>query len=130
MENPGKKQITFGHIEDVVSAAALLRPTLSKAIAELDPAQLAALHRALISAEKELANSRIDFRERFTRSQEMLKPTFAFAPIWRFISARIEESWKTSPTLTVKELSVMSLFFGMMFEEVQSKSGKKPKRVA
>lgn len=130
MEQTQKKQIQFGQIEDVVSTAALLRPTIVKAVAGLDPRELKNFSRMLIEAEKELSHSHLEFRERFERAQIKLRETYAFAPVWRFISARVEESWKNSAALTVKELSVVSLLFGIMIEETQTRLQKKSKRVA
>jgi hypothetical protein len=125
-----KKKPLFKEIEDVVSIGALLRPTIMKAIAQLDAREVDALRAILIEAEKHLANSRSDFRERFARAQETLVKTYAFAPIWRFIAGRIEDTWKTATTLTVRELSVVSLLFGMMLEETQARTASPKKKSA
>ncbi len=135
MEKTQKKQPLFGQLEDVISIGALLRPTITKAVSELKPVELDEFRKILIDAEKELANSRLAFEERFIRAQEKLRSTFRFAPVWRFIATRIEETWKNSATgLTVKELSLVSLIFGMMLEETQSRisvvSIKKTKKSA
>jgi len=123
MENPLKKRVQFGEIEDVISIGALLRPTISKAVGELSVADLRAFRAHLIEAERDLANSRLEFRERFHSAQEKLRETYGFAPVWRFIAGRIEESWASAPTLTVKELSVVSLLFGILLEETQTRLG-------
>ncbi len=119
MENPVKKVPVFGEIEDLISIGALLRPTIVKAISGLKTSELKEIHTILINAEKELANSRIAFNDRFSRAQEKLKKTFTYAPTWRFIATRIEETWKNSPSLSTKELSAVSLLFGMMLEETE-----------
>jgi hypothetical protein len=49
--------------------------------------------------------------------------TYSLGPVWRFIAGRIEDSWKESDGLTVKELSVVSLLFGMVLEETESRLG-------
>lgn len=124
------KRIQFGEIEDVISIGALLRPTITKAIGELRPSELQGFLDHLISAEKELANSRVEFRSRFERAQERLRSLYAYAPIWRFVVGRIEECWKESPSLTVKELSLVSLLLGIALEETQSRIAKKTQRSA
>lgn len=124
MEKPQKKSAFFGQVEDVISVGALLRPTIVKAIAELNPRDLENLYRTVIEAERELANSRLEFRERFIRAQEKLRKTYSYAPVWRFIATRIEESWGSATTLTVKELSIVSLLFGILLEEAQSRLQK------
>ena len=125
-----KKKPLFGEIEDVISIGALLRPTMTKEIDELSVAELRAFRERLIAAERELANSRNDFRERFRRAQECLRATYEFAPVWRFIAGRIEEVWTTAPTLTVKELSVVSLLFGIMLEATEARLAKASKKSA
>lgn len=127
MNNPLKKKPVFGEIEDVISVGALLRPTIVKAVAALAAEDLSTIRDRLVSAERELANSRLEFRERFRRAQEILSTTYVYAPVWRFIAARIEERWADAPTLTVKELSVVSLLFGIMLEETESRLGKSKK---
>jgi hypothetical protein len=130
MNENQKKKPLFGEIEDVISIGALLRPTMTKAIDELSVAELRAFHERLIAAERELADSRNDFRERFRRAQESLRATYEFAPIWRFIAGRIEEVWTTAPTLTVKELSVVSLLFGILLEATEARLAKASKKSA
>jgi len=129
-----KKPSVFGQIEDVISIGALLRPTITKAVADLKPSDLESLRAVLIEAEKELANSRLAFGDRFARAQEKLRSTFIYAPVWRFIATRIEDSWKNSVSLSVKELSVVSLLFGILLEETQNRIStsvsKKTKRSA
>lgn len=124
------KRIQFGEIEDVISVGALLRPTITKAVGKLRTSELRGFLDRVISAEEELANSRFEFRERFVRMQERLQSLYAYAPIWRFVAGRIEECWKPSPALTVKELSVVSLLLGITLEETQSRIAKKTKKVA
>ena len=124
MEKPNKREAFFGQVEDVISVGALLRPTIVKAISDLKPDELEGFCSALIAAERELANSRLGFRDRFIRAQEKLQKTYSYAPVWRFIAGRIEESWGKATTLTVKELSVVSLLFGMMLEETQGRLQK------
>ncbi len=124
------KRIQFGEIEDVISIGALLRPTIAKAIGALRPNELQEFLDHLIAAEKELANSRVEFRTRFERAQERLRSLYAYAPIWRFIVGRIEECWKDAASLTVKELSVVSLLLGITLEETQIRLAKKSKRSA
>jgi hypothetical protein len=118
-----KKKPLFKEIEDVVSLGALLRPTIVKAIAALSTDEAEQLRTILIEAEKHLANSRADFRERFVQTQETLVKTYAFAPVWRFIAGRIEDTWKDAGALTVRELSAVSLLLGMMLEETQVRAG-------
>ncbi len=130
MNNPLKKKPLFGEIEDVISVGALLRPTIVKAVAELSAGDLAHFREILIEAERELANSRLEFRERFRRAQDKLRAAYAYAPVWRFIAARIEETWSEAHSLTVKELSVVSLLFGIILEETQARIGKKSKKSA
>lgn len=134
MENFVKKTPLFGQIEDVISIGALLRPTIVKAVSELKTSELEEFRGVLIAAEKELANSRLAFSERFVRAQEKLRTTFNYAPVWRFIATRIEETWKNAAPLSVKELSIVSLIFGMMLEETQNRissfNSKKNKRSA
>lgn len=134
MEKSPKKAPVFGQIEDVISIGALLRPTILKAVSELKISELRNFRELIIEAEKELANSRLAFSDRFSRAQEKLHATFTYAPVWRFIATRIEETWKNSASLTVKELSVVSLIFGMMLEETQNRiatsTSKKNKRSA
>jgi hypothetical protein len=117
-----KKKPLFKEIDDVVSLGALLRPTIVKAITALSSDETEKLREILIEAEKHLANSRTDFRERFERTQETLVKTYAFAPVWRFIAGRIEDTWKDATSLTVRELSAVSLLLGMMLEEAQGRS--------
>lgn len=114
-----KKKLLFREIDDVVSVGALLRPTIVKAVEGLGKAELETLVDTLVEAERRLADSRVEFRERFASAQELLVRTYVFAPIWRFISGRIEDCWKNSESLTVRELSIVSLLFGMMLEEAQ-----------
>lgn len=130
MNTPLKKLPSFGEIEDVISISALLRPTIVKAVGDLKADELAEFREHLIEAEGELANSRLEFRERFSRAQEILKSTYAYAPAWRFITGRIEECWSSAPSLTVKELSVVSLLFGIMLEETQTHLARKSKKSA
>ena len=130
MNTPLKKGILFGEVEDVVSIGALLRPTMTKAISELSIDELRAFRECLLRAEQELANSRLEFRERFQRAQEILRSTYSYAPVWRFIAGRIEESWSGAATLTVKELSIVSLLFGILHEETHSRLAKKSKKSA
>jgi hypothetical protein len=130
MNNPLKKKPLFGEMEDIISIGALLRPTIVKAVAGLSTEDLSDFRAHLIAAERELANSRLEFRERFQRAQECLRATFGYAPVWRFIAGRIEETWTGAATLTVKELSVVSLLFGIMLEETQSRIGKKTRKTA
>ena len=130
MKNLFKKQVKFGEIEDVISIGALLRPTISKAANALSVDEARAFHVRLIAAEREIANSRLEFRERFQRAQESLRSAYAFAPVWRFIAGRIEESWAGAATLTVKELSVVSLLFGILLEETEARIAKKSKKAA
>jgi hypothetical protein len=130
MNNPLKKKPLFGEIEDVISVGALLRPTIVKAVAELEVEDLNTFRNHLIDAERELANSRLEFRERFQRAQEKLKASYKYAPAWRFIAGRIEESWIGANTLTVKELSVVSLLVGMILEETQTRISKLSKKSA
>lgn len=132
MEKNSKKTPVFGQIDDVISIGALLRPTIAKAVADLKISELDPLRSVLIEAEKELANSRLAFDDRFSRAQEKLRSTFVYAPVWRFIATRIEDTWKNSASLTVKELSVVSLLFGILLEETQNRISltKKNKRSA
>jgi hypothetical protein len=130
MKNPPKKQLFFGEIDDVLSVGALLRPTITKAVGELSASDLSHFRDLLIEAERELANSRLEFRDRFQRAQEKLRAAYEYAPVWRFIAGRIEESWTGAATLTVKELSVVSLLFGIILEETESRLGKKTKKRA
>lgn len=134
MEKPPKKTTFFGQVEDVISVGALLRPTIVKAIGDLNPRELESFSHAVIGAERELANSRLEFRERFIRAQEKLRQTYSYAPVWRFIAGRIEESWGNAAPLTVKELSLVSLLFGIMLEETQTRlqklNEKSTKRIA
>lgn len=125
-----KKKPLFGEIEDVISVGALLRPTMVKAVAELSVAELRTLRERLIAAEQELANSRLEFRERFRRAQEELRATYEFAPIWRFIAGRIQDRWTDAETLTVKELSAVSLLFGILHEETEARLAKGAKKSA
>jgi hypothetical protein len=132
MENSLKKTAFFGQIEDIISIGALLRPMIVKAVSELKSADLEEFRGKLIDAEKELANTRVIFAQRFENAQDKLRATYAYAPIWRFIGMRVEDAWKNSTGLTVKELSVVSLLFGIMLEEVQTRISfsKKTKRSA
>lgn len=130
MNETTKKQPFFGEIEDVISVGALLRPTIVKAVSELSAGELATLREIVIAAERELANSRLEFSERFRRAQEGLRATYDFAPAWRFISGRIAETWTGATTLTVKELSIVSLLFGILLEETNARLAKKTKRSA
>lgn len=130
MNNSLKKKPLFGEIEDVISVAALLRPTMIKAVGALSVDELKNFREGLFNAERELANSRLEFRERFRRAQETLRIAYAFAPIWRFIAIRIEESWATAPSLTVKELSVVSLLFGILLEETEACLARKTNKSA
>ena len=125
-----KKKPLFGEIEDVISVGALLRPTIVKAVRELDADDLEDLYAVLIVAERELANSRTPFRERFSRTQDALRATYEYGPSWRFIAARIEDAWSTAGDLTVKELSVVSLLLGILLEETEARVGKKTRRTA
>lgn len=130
MNETAKKQPIFGEIADVVSIGALLRPTVAKAVGELSAAELQTLREHLIAAERHLANSRLEFSERFRRAQESLRATYDFAPTWRFIADRIAESWTGATALTVKELSIVSLLFGILLEETNARLAKKSKRSA
>ncbi len=126
-----KKKPSFGEIEDVVSIGALLRPTIVKAVSELKTEELEGFLAHIISAERELADGQRDFRARFSGAQEVLRSLYPYAPIWRFIVGRIEETWKEAPELSVKELSLVSLLLGIMLEETQSRMAqKKSKRAA
>lgn len=126
MEKLLKKMPLFGQIEDVISIGALLRPTILKAVSELKTTELEEFRVILIDAEKELGNSRLEFSERFARAQEKFRTAIRYAPIWRFIATRIEETWKNAAPLSVKELSVVSLIFGMMLEETQNRISNSP----
>jgi hypothetical protein len=130
MDNLPEKKPLFGEIEDVISIGALLRPTMVKAIGALSKRELHGLRGHLIGAERELANSRLEFRERFRRAQDTLRATYEYAPTWRFIAGRIEETWSNVSPLTVKELSIVSLLFGILLEETQGRLGKKTKKSA
>jgi hypothetical protein len=134
MQKPQKKTTFFGQIEDVISVGALLRPSIAKAVAELKPSDLEAFEKIVIEAERELADSRLEFRERFSRAQERMVRAHVFSPSWRFISGRIRECWESAPALTVKELSLVSLLLGMMLEaaqaRIQDSSKKNSKRIA
>lgn len=128
MDHPHKKLPLFGEIEDVISIGALLRPTIEKAVGELPRSEIETFRKHVIEAERELANSRLEFRERFQRAQEKLVSTYAYAPVWRFISGRIEECWSEVETLTTRELSIVSLLFGIMLEEAESGLARKTNR--
>ena len=130
MNTTPKKKPLFGEIEDVISIGALMRPTIVKAVAELSVTQSRELFDRLVDAERSLANSRLEFRERFQRAQECLRGAFVYAPVWRFIAGRIEEVWTSAPTLTVKELSIVSLLFGILLEETEARAGRKTKKSA
>jgi hypothetical protein len=121
--SPKKKKLLFKEIEDVISVGALLRPTIVRAVGSLPAADLESLRATLIEAEQHLANSRLPFAQRFARAQDTLVKTYSLGPVWRFIAGRIEDSWKESDGLTVKELSVVSLLFGMVLEETESRLG-------
>lgn len=123
-DSPQKKPL-FGEIEDVISIGALLRPTIAKAVDALSVDEARAFHESLIEAERGLADSRLEFRERFRRAQEGLRAAYAYAPTWRFIAGRIEECWASAPVLTVKELSAVSLLFGILLEETQARIARK-----
>jgi hypothetical protein len=129
-QSPLKKKPLFGEIDDIISIGALLRPTIVKAVADLRASELQELREKLIDAERELANSRLEFRERFQRAQDILRTTYSYAPVWRFIVGRIEEVWTNAPTLTVRELSVVSLLFGILLESTQARLPKKSKKSA
>jgi len=107
-------------IEDVVSMGALLRPTLVSAVHDLKPEQLDDLNDILIDCEKSLSNSTVTLRTRLNQVAKKLEKTFVFAPIWRFISTRIEDVWAQNHEPSVRELSMVSLIIGMLIEEVQS----------
>lgn len=121
MEKNLKKVAVFGQIEDVISIGALLRPTMVRAVADLKTAEVEKLRRVLIEAEKELANNHLTLAERFKRAQEKLRATYSYAPVWRFIATRIEDTWKDSVSLGVRELSLVSLLFGILLEETQNR---------
>ncbi len=125
-----KKKPLFGEIEDVISIGALLRPTIVKAVSELSAADAETVYKVIIAAERELANSRLNFGERFSRAQDALCATYQFGPAWRFISARIADAWTTAGALTVKELSIVSLLLGILLEETESRLSKKTRRSA
>ena len=122
-----KKQPIFRDIEDVVSIGALLRPTFVQAVAGLGHAEREELKAILIDVEKELSSSRYPLVERFASVREVLSRTYGFAPIWRFIAGRIEETWTQVEKPGVKELSVVSLLVGMLFEETQSQLAARAK---
>jgi hypothetical protein len=125
-----KKKPLFGEIEDVISVGALLRPTIVKAVRELEVSELETVYGVVIAAERELANSRTVFGERFSRAQAALTATYQYGPAWRFISARIQDAWSTAGSLTVKELSVVSLLLGILLEETEARLGKKTRHSA
>lgn len=116
-----KKEPIFRDIEDVISIGALLRPTIAQAVAKLKTEDRETLRQVLIDVEKELSSSSRSYRARFERTREVLKRTYGFAPIWRFIAGRIEETWSEVAQPSVKELSVVSLLVGMMFEENEAR---------
>lgn len=122
-----KKPPVFRDIEDVVSVGALLRPTIVQAISALKPREREELKTILIDVEKELSSSRSPLTERFANVREIFARTFGFAPIWRFIAGRLEETWAQAEEPTVKELSVVSLLVGMMFEETQNQLAARAK---
>jgi len=120
-EKTAKKTPVFRDIEDVVSIGALLRPTIVQAIAQLKSGEREELKAILIEVEKELSSSRDPLAERFANAREIFSRTFGYAPIWRFIAGRLEETWTQVEEPGVKELSVVSLLVGMMFEETQAR---------
>lgn len=119
-EKEKKKGPVFKDIEDVVSIGALLRPVISQAVSKLKGAEAEALLEILIHAEQELASTKTRFEERFVRTQEALKKTYSFGAAFRFVTSKIEETWKAVPNPTVKELSAVSLILGSMLEETQA----------
>jgi hypothetical protein len=107
-------------IDDVVSIGALLRPTFLNAISSLSLQQKEEFLKTLVDIEKELSNSSVSLTSRFGKVNSLFTRSFAYAPIWRFIAGKIEDVGNQSPSPSVKELSMVSLLIGMMFEETQS----------
>ena len=126
-EKTARKEPVFRDIEDVISIGALLRPTISQAVAKLKSTEREELKQVLIDVERELSNSSRTYRARFERTREVLKRTYGFAPIWRFIAGRIDETWTEVESPSVKELSIVSLLVGMMFEENEARSENRAK---
>lgn len=118
----------FKDIEDVVSIGALLRPVIAKAVSQVNPVQLASLNEILLNCEQELASTKIRFEERFSRTQELLNTTYTFGASFRFIVAKVEETWKAVPSPTVKELSAVSLILGSILEETQNALSSRAKK--
>jgi ABC-type transporter Mla subunit MlaD len=90
-EKTNKRSPTFKDIEDVISIGALLRPVISKAVSQVKTTDLESLYELLMACEQELASSHTAFEERFKRTQEALKATYAFGASFRFVADKIEE---------------------------------------
>ena len=118
----------FKDIDDVVSAGALLRPTLVSAVRELDRNQLIKLTEILIDCEKSLSDSSVSYKLRFNQVGKKLENTFEFAPIWRFIATRVNDVWTQCQNPSIRELSMISLMIGMLIEETQSAEARKNKK--
>lgn len=123
-----KKGLVFKDIEDVISIGALLRPVISKAVSQVKTPELDSLLEVLIDCEQALASSKVRFEERFYRTQELLKSTYSYGATFRFISSKIEETWKAVPSPTVKELSAVSLILGSILEETQAALSSRAKK--
>ncbi len=127
-EKTNKRSPTFKDIEDVISIGALLRPVISKAVSQVKTTDLESLYELLMACEQELASSHTAFEERFKRTQEALKATYAFGASFRFVADKIEETWKAVPSPTVKELSAVSLILGSLLEETQNSFSSRAKK--
>ncbi|RYZ67636.1 MAG: hypothetical protein EOP09_10700 [Proteobacteria bacterium] len=114
-----EKKPVFREIEDVISVGALLRPSFVKAVSELSDTERAQMKQILIEVECLLANSSRSFTDRFSQAQDSLTRTYRFGPTWRFITGRIEQTWREVESPSVKELSIVSLLVGMLFEQLE-----------
>lgn len=113
------KKPVFKEIEDVISVGALLRPTFVKAVGDLAPVEREQIKSILIDVERALSNPMASYYERFSQAQDVFTRTYRFGPTWRFIAGRIEQSWREVEAPSVKELSLVSLLVGMLFEQVE-----------
>jgi len=88
-------------------------------VGELNSVEREQIKSILIDVERALSNPIASYYERFSQAQDVFTRTYRFGPTWRFIAGRIEQSWREAEAPSVKELSLVSLLVGMLFEQVE-----------
>ena len=118
-----KPKKTLTDLEDVVSLGALLRPTIEEALSEVKASQMIAFRDIVTEAERVLAQSSSPLSERFEKTVRVLERTYVYGPLWRFVVGKIQEV-SANPELGVKELSLVSMIVGSVFEAVDARVPK------